>query len=694
MYLKPKKMALTAAALLLGAGAAVAVPAKPGLIERHQEDGSTILVKLRGDERAHFILSEDDYPLIDVNGVLHYAYIDASGKAVASEFRAVAPAKRNAATRAFLDKIDRTAAFEAVASAATLQADASTRRMPARQIPALAGSDKGMLKGPGLMASSFPNKGDQKAIVILVSYSDFDFTLDDPYNYFNGMLNKQGFAQYGGTGSARDFFIESSDSLFRPHFDLYGPVKLPNKRSYYGANDAYGDDLRPEMMVVHACQSLDEQVDFKQYDHDGDGKVDNIFIFYAGEGEASGGSSSTVWPHAWNVYSGAKKEYRFDGVLIDSYGCTNEWVQGRPDGAGTFVHEFSHMLGLPDLYATSYTTAFTPGEFSALDYGPYNNDGCTPPLYSAFERYALDWMTPTVLAGPDNITIPPVGSNFAYIIPTAKENEFFLLENRQNISWDKYIPGHGMLVWHVDYNPQIWRQNVVNNTASHQYVDIEEADNKLSDYNRNGDPFPGVNNITEFTDNTRPSMKSWNGQAMNLPITEITEDGQMISFKVSGGKESSEATTLIEPTDEMISSRGFTASWKPVDGAEKYELYVYFDATTGPKVMNGAQSAFRIEVGNATSYEVKGLQPLTWYAYSVVAHQKGRGASAVSPQMRVLTKEDDSNGTENGIGNIEADFDFNAPIEYYNLQGLRINNPAKGQIVIMRQGTRARKIRF
>ena len=165
----------------------------------------------------------------------------------------------------------------------------------------------------------------------------------------------------------------------------------------------YGNDQRPEEMIIEACQMLDDTVDFSEYDRDGDGYIDNVFVFYAGRGEASGGASDTVWPHSWDITAATSVPYVFDGVRLDRYGCSNEWEVDRPDGVGTFVHEFSHVMGLPDLYATKYTGAFTPGAWSAMDYGPYNNDGCTPPLYSAFERYSLGWIEPLPIDGPVNV---------------------------------------------------------------------------------------------------------------------------------------------------------------------------------------------------------------------------------------------------------------------------------------------------
>ena len=331
--------------------------------------------------------------------------------------------------------------------------------------------------------------------------------------------------------------------------------------SYYGGNDAvYDEDEHPEEMAIEACQQLDATVDFSQYDRDGDGYIDNVFIFYAGRGEADGGGDNTVWPHAWNVTSATNTPYVFDGVRLDSYGCTNEWTRdNRPDGVGTFIHEFSHVMGLPDLYSTDYSDAFTPGEWSALDYGPYNNDGCTPPLYGAFERYALGWMSPRVLDAATDVTLNPIGENEACMIPTSDSNEFFLLENRQQTGWDTYIPGHGMLVWHVLYDSGVWNKNEVNNDENKQYVDIEEADGKQTESTRAGDAFPGTSGKTSFTDTTKPSMKTWKGKSLNMPLTEIAENDGVITFKVKGGTGGGSSNTdVIYECDFQDNDGGFT----------------------------------------------------------------------------------------------------------------------------------------
>lgn len=262
------------------------------------------------------------------------------------------------------------------------------------------------------------------------------------------------FHAFGATGSVKEWFRENSTSFtedgekiqFDPVFDLFGPVTLDNDMRYYGANDHYGNDQRAVDMVVEACTKLDDQIDFSQYDTDGDGLVDNIYIFYAGYGEADGGGSNTIWPHSWDLSAGkVPEELRtFDGVLVEHYACSNETdrTMRRPDGIGTFVHEFSHVLGLPDLYATNeYARSYTPGAYSVLDYGPYNNEGMTPPNYSTYERYALGWIEPEQFPVDEEIVIPPLAAtNRAHIVYTALDREYFLVENRVKDRWDEYLP--------------------------------------------------------------------------------------------------------------------------------------------------------------------------------------------------------------------------------------------------------------
>ena len=458
----------------------------------------------------------------------------------------------------------------------------------------------------------FPATGEQKALVVLVEYADVEFNIADPLDYFSRMLNEEEFADFGGTGSAKDYFTQNSGGRFKPTFDVFGPVKLSQKRSYYGGNDFRGNDLHPEMMVIEACEQLDPEVDFSQYDCNDDGFIDNVFIFYAGRGEASGGVPETVWPHSWNITQASASPHVFDGVQLDYYACTNEWTGSRPDGIGTFVHEFSHVMGLPDLYHTTNSASqFTPGEWSVLDQGPYNNNGCTPPMYSAFERHALGWGEPVVLDKAQNATLPPIGSNTFAIITTPTDNEYFLIENRQQTSWDTYIPGHGMLVWHIDYNPAVWSANRVNNNSAHQYVDLEEADGTADAHSRASDAFPGTMGVTSFTDNTIPSMQTWNGTPLNTPLTEITEDAEgIIRFKVKGGRQP--IPTVKARSPQQINATGFTACWDAASTASATYLLKVYRKTEGATT---DIKSFRVD--DATTFIIGNLLPETQYYYTV-----------------------------------------------------------------------------
>ncbi len=628
------KKAIAASLFITSTMTVVAVPAKPGLMPMTQPDGSVIEVRLMGDEFHHFYLSEDGYYLVNDNGTYCYADIDDKGLTVSSGIKAEPANSRSAASMQYLSKVNMPRVLETMQlrADARLSRLAQTTHIPA---PAFAPTASRAAAGPGLFPGThFPAMGEQKGLVILVEYQDVKMTLDDPHDYFHRMLNQPGFSDYDGTGSAADFFAESSMGQFAPQFDVYGPVTLSKNRSYYGGNDWGGNDKNPADMVKEACDQLDGIIDFTEYDRDGDGEVDNVFIFYAGRGEASGGSDDTVWPHAWNVEYGIGYKPTYDGVSVSRYACSNEWESGRPDGVGTFIHEFSHVMGLPDLYATSYTSSFTPGSWSCMDYGPYNNDGCTPPLYGAFERYALGWMEPMVIDGPLDASLEPISTNKAGIIKTAKNNEFFLLENRQQTSWDTYIPGHGMLIWHVDYNSSVWDSNKVNNTPSHQYVDIEEADGTQSEYTRDGDAFPGTSHVTSFTDTTRPSMKTWGGQSLNKPITDIAESGAgLITFKVCGGRTEPMAGTValeaLEADDE-----GFTATWQEVPGA-RYLLSVY-TRPENSETRTYVPGYERKDVGTATSHRVDGLEAAGQYYYTVTV-SNGWELSDESNEIAVTT---------------------------------------------------------
>lgn len=593
------------------------MPAKRGLVEIRQSDGTVIKVLKRGDERRHYVLSEDGYLLQNQGGVYYYATLSQEGAVKMSQVRAQNIKDRSSEAKALLQKTDKEALLKALE---TKQKAQKVRRAP--------------MKNVGLFDDGFPSKGRQKALVVLVQYKDVKFTLDDPNDYFTRLMSEKGFSDYNATGCVEEYFEQCSMGKFTPEFDVQGPVTLSQNMSYYGGNDSNGNDTNPEKMVIEACQQLDKTVDFSQYDRDNDGFIDNVFVFYAGQGEASYGSDDSVWPHAWYVYSGGEQYYSFDGKVLDRYACSNEWEKTVPDGIGTFCHEFSHVMGLPDLYATEYTSSFTPGAWSVMDYGPYNNNGRTPPLYGVYERYSLGWIEPQKIDKAANITLKSIAQNDGCIIPTGDSNEFFLLENKQQTGADQYLPGHGMLIWHVDYDETVWQNNAVNNTPGHQYVDLEEADNRKTEATRAGDAFPGTSKKTSFTDTTTPNMKTWAGTALNLPITDIAEKNGIITFKVAGGVVEVDPPVALEASD--IAAGQATLRWQKVPNATSYSVSLYQKSATGEKTYIGDWR--QKDVGDVESQQVTGLTPESAYCYVVYA-AKDDQVSEPSNEISFLTGE-------------------------------------------------------
>lgn len=555
-----------------------AVPAKYGALKFTQPDGRVISICKTGDERGHIVTTPEGYLLtMDADGYYCFAIPDGEGRLTPTAVRAADLAALTSDERNVVSSIDRSK------TAITLQRrqEASKMATPVSLISRSGG-------GIGLMDDALLGRKKLKGLVILAEYQDVKFSDITDKAFFETMLNSEGYDLYGATGSARDYFIDSSLGQFIPEFDVYGPVALPKKMSYYGSNNPNGDEPNAAQMIYDACLGLDSEINFADYDLDGDGTVDNVFVFYAGYGEASYGSKESVWPHQWALSSGGLS-LKLDGVSINKYACSNEleldaYDKPVPCGIGTFVHEFSHVLGLPDLYATSGSGGWTPSSWSVLDQGPYNNNGRTPPAYSAFERYALGWLDPIVISGPANISLEAIDeTNSACIIPTGDENEFFLVENRQQQGWDEYLPGHGMLVWHIDYNKTVWMSNRVNNRSTHNYVDLEEACGKWYDYSDfysmpayyealAAYAFPGPDRVTSFTDDTTPSMKTWDGKGLSLPITEITETDGVISFIVAGGYCNASVPVVTAP--RSVGSDWFEAAWHASDGAVDYQLSV------------------------------------------------------------------------------------------------------------------------
>ena len=613
-----------------------AIPAYPKPLKVKQADGSWLTIQMRGDEHGHYVLTSDGIPLVFNARQENYEYADwKDGKVQASGIKAVEASERTAKVKAFVESLDKSAILESFKRARLqqLQQTLSSRRNASLK----AGSNPQKEK-----LNNFPTIGEVHSLVILVQFADTKFSTvgSDAHQFFNNMLNEPGFTySNGANGSARDFYLNSSNGRFQPQFDVIGPVTLPEKYSYYGANQGSSVDnpARLEQFVREACTLADPLVDFSQYDHNQDGYIDNIYFFYAGKGEADSGDGNAIWPHS-AYYSDMAKDaglsetsLKLDGIEVGNYTCSNEingtLITPQPAGIGTFVHEFGHVLGLADHYDVNYgMTTFAPGSFDTMAQASYNNNGNTPAAFSAYERACLGWLDLTVLKnGVDSLNVLPDlnDSNKAYVVPVGGTNdeEYFIMENRQKKGWDAFIPGHGMLLWHIDYDAKAWEKNELNITGTHQRVDIVEADNKLTDNTRAGDPFPGTSNVTQC------NLTSWAGGKV-MSLDDIEEKDGIINLML-GGLNLKLNTPDVKVTEVQDSS--IVVGWTDVPVAKRYVLNI-------SSVVNGKKESLplynnKVYTAAQPSLHVEGLSPETTYEITLQANRGSYSSDVYTQQL-------------------------------------------------------------
>ncbi|CCZ13916.1 putative uncharacterized protein [Prevotella sp. CAG:487] len=489
-----KKLLIVCASLLFTLGAA-AVPAKRGIWKTIRlADGTEVKAELRGDEFMNYWESADGRRFT-----------------------------MNSATKRF-----ETADFDALRKSA-----AAKRAVRKASRPAYA---QGGPSNVTLGGDHPPYVGEKKGLVILVEFADMPFRDGHDVALYNRILNEDNFSNdMGFIGSVRDYFRDQSYGQFLLSFDIAGPVRMPEGYAHYGTND----NANIGEMLETALLAVDNDIDFTKYDWDGDGEVDQVFFLYAGRGEASGGDEGTIWPHEWQLLGALGRYMTLDGMRINTYACGCEMASAtRIDGIGTICHEFSHCLGLADMYDTDYSGGYGMSTWDIMDQGNYNGNSYIPAGYTAWERAFAGWLEPEELTEATSVDdmAPLSDGGKAYLIRNdGHSDEYYLLENRSQTGWDAGLAASGLLVVHVDFDENVWARNKVNDDPNRMRCTPVVADGLRGIRNIAGDVFP-YNSNNSLTNTSRPAAEVYNKNTdgsylMNKDITGITRNSDgTISF--------------------------------------------------------------------------------------------------------------------------------------------------------------------
>ncbi len=562
---------ITAIAMMALCGTAPdsgAAPARKHMITCTQPDGSTFKGYLRGDEFCHAWTTASGRTIVkDADGWWCYANLAADGSLTAT-------GSRVSASEASLSAFSGTHG--------TIFPKASERRRIFNENVARKPMMRNFLAQDGASTKSASMPKQKHGIVILAQFSDipFEYTRQN----FVDMLTQKGYSHNNAVGSALDYFNDQFGGLVDFSFDVSEIVTLPQNRKYYGGNDRNGEDKNAEQMIIDACRLASEKgTDFSKYDDDGDGYVDNVFVFFSGGDEADGAGDDCIWSHAYYIESGAGKHLTLNGKKIDSYACTAELTPEVDEynggygltgkyflaGIGTFCHEYSHTFGLPDLYDTDYEGSGGQAEAlwtctGLMDGGNMNDYGNTPPYYNAIDREYLG-IGEALRLEEGSHKLEPIHLNGKYYrLETGTKNEYFLIECRNNNTlWDKHIGGKGMLIYHIDksnnaagssdnYNGVLtaakrWDYNEVNCRSDRQCADLVEADPNVVRQAHNGSSFsPTAAQVAKIFFPSKSynavgpdnGLSGWDGNGCGVQIYGIqTESDGSVSFSVGKPKE-------------------------------------------------------------------------------------------------------------------------------------------------------------
>ena len=578
---------------------AVGVEAAPALrvpFKVKQADGTLLTIEQFGDEWFHWTATTDGALVMSTAKGYCIAQIDEQGNLSATDVLAHEPTQRGSREQAVISQqVARRALFH-------------------EQGMKTASSRRAATIGEGMY---LPHSGQTRVLTILAAFQDLGFTVNDPVRAFNQYLNGDKQEDLGNqnqlnTASVRQYFETCSHDLFSPQFDIVGPVTLPQKMAFYGGRGNNSSDEK----FTEFCQDAMDQArdlvsDWSVYDNDKDGKVELVCIIFAGYGQNQGGADSTIWAKA------SRKDLKLnDQLRVTRFNCSPELFGPYKgdgydytqyiNGTGVFIHEFSHCMGLPDLYATksrAYVNNQGMESWSIMDYGLYNNNSFAPSAYTAWEQETMEWTEIEDVGrmmedGSCQIggILPLIEGGKAYkLVNSDNDRDYIVMENIQQRGLNKNAAGHGLLVYHVDYPfERVNMGDSPNNNPGHPAVAVVPAGGLLISSYLRGDgkphtwdewqeslvssPFPGTKEVTSLNDQMAlPNYCFYNNDTpkpVGFMLTDIIEDSESGSIRFTISPDESTGIADVRWVDDDNSNQIYDLQGRKVQGRLGPGVYI------------------------------------------------------------------------------------------------------------------------
>lgn len=612
-----------------------AVPARKGVFTLSQPDGTTIRALLKGDEFASVLTDESGHAIAkNENGWYCYAWYSSDG------------AKHCGDVIVGGADIDGTKSRSLQIPYGSIRERGLEKRRAVSRLRSA--SLRALTKSSP--ASAEPVK--KNCIILLANFSDVKMRYGR--DYFQQLINGKSYSYNGASGSVSEYFADQFHGQYEFNFEVGPLVTLSGSQKDYGAHSGDDNDKDPAGLVREACQKAAEQgVDFSRFDDDGDGEVDNVFVFVAGKDEAEGGGDDCIWSHQWYLFDGAGISLVLNGKRINNYAISTELGINSIGNfvftsIGTFCHEYTHVLGQLDMYDTDYEGSGGEadclwGTTSLMDGGSYNNSGNTPPNFDAIDLDIIGVGNPETLS-PGEYTLEPVNENGRYLkYESSVPGEYYLIECRGNSGWDKYIGARGLAIYHIDMSKrdagysdsesrdltaeERWYANEVNCRPDYQCADIIEA---LSSAGAVSQVFFPYRDIDAFTSKTDPAFVFRDGTESPLAITRIRIDGDNVKFSVTNTNEI--VIPKVVSMDSEIFQNEAILSWEADD--PEYAGKAYVDWGGSDDVLTQVE----VEPWDEVKYGIRleGLSPRT--AYKVKVRFGAGGVYGSEEQMNFTTK--------------------------------------------------------